>query len=148
MNKILKNMVEVALYVAIIVALAVGTPKALVYVMGTEYPVASITSGSMWPVLKKGDMVLIRSVDRSQLAVGDIIVYKNSDALVGDNTGFTIHRIVEMNENNLVTKGDANNIKDAAITYDKIVGRTVNFNSKPVRIPQIGKLTIWISEMK
>jgi len=148
MNKILKNMIEIALYVAIIVLLAVGTPKALVYVMGTEYPIASITSGSMWPVLKQGDMVLIRSVDKSQLQVGDIIVYKNSEEMIGDNTGFTIHRIVELNENILTTKGDANKVSDLSITYDKVVGRTVNIGDSPIRIPQIGKLTIWISENK
>lgn len=141
-------MIEIALYVAIIVLLAVGTPKALVYVMGTEYPIASITSGSMWPVLKQGDMVLIRSVDKSQLQVGDIIVYKNSEEMIGDNTGFTIHRIVELNENILTTKGDANKVSDLSITYDKVVGRTVNIGDSPIRIPQIGKLTIWISENK
>lgn len=148
MNKNFRALLETTLYVLIIVGIAFGTPKILTYVMGTEYPIASITSGSMWPELKKGDMVMIQSVEKSELKVGDIIVYKNSEGISKDNSGFTIHRIIELDKNSLRTKGDANEIPDSRIGYDKIIGRTVNWNNKPIRIPQIGNLSIWISEMK
>ena len=138
MNKKIKPIIEILAYIAIMAILVIGTPKALVYALGTEYPIASITSSSMWPELKKGDLVFIEYVDKNSLAIGDIVVYKNEK-------GFTIHRIVELNEDTLKTKGDANNISDVPVEYDKVVGRTVCWKENPVRIPHLGKLTIWAS---
>lgn len=122
-------------------ALAVGTPKALCYVFNTEYPVASITSGSMWPALKKGDLVLMEGIEKSKLEVGDIVVYKNKK-------GFTIHRIIELDKETLKTKGDANNISDAPVKYEDIIGRTVSVFEKPFRIPKLGNVTIWTEGLK
>jgi len=147
-NKKIKSIIEILVYIIVIAVLAIGTPKALVYILGTEYPIASITSGSMWPELKKGDLVFIEYVDKADLKVGDIIVYKN--LLTGSRqvSGFTIHRIVELNEDTLKTKGDANNVSDLPVKYDEVIGRTVNWKEKPLRIPQIGKLTIWASGLR
>ncbi len=141
MNKKVKSIIGILIYIVIVAVIAIGTPKALSYFLGTEYPIASITSGSMWPALKKGDMVFIEKTDKSELKIGDIIVYKN-------NKGFTIHRIVELNEDTLKTKGDANDISDLPIKYDEIVGRTVNWKNKPIKIPQIGNITIWAASLK
>jgi len=148
MNKKIKPIIEILVYIIVIAVLAVGTPKVLVYAFGTEHPVASITSGSMWPELKKGDLVFIKYVDKSELKIGDIIVFKNISTSSRQVLGFTIHRIVELNENTLKTKGDANNVVDAPIEYSEIVGKTVNFKEKPIKIPQLGKLTIWASELR
>ena len=141
MDKKKKLIIETLTYIIIVVVIVVGTPKALSYALGTQYPVASITSGSMWPALKKGDMVLIKHVDKSELEIGDVIVYQNE-------RGFTIHRIVELNEDTLKTKGDANNVSDQPIKYDEIVGRALKWNGKPVRIPKLGYLTIWAYNTK
>ena len=148
MNKKIKPIIESLIYIIIIAVLAVGTPKALSYALGTQHPVASITSGSMWPALKKGDLVFIKYADKNSLAVGDIVVYKNLSTSSRQVSGFTIHRIIELDEDVLKTKGDANNISDLPIKYDRVVGKTVNWKEKPFRIPQIGKLTIWASELR
>ena len=147
MNKKIKSIIEIFLYIAFVAVLVMVTPKALVYALGTEYPIASITSGSMWPELKKGDLVFIEYADKNSLAVGDIIVYKNLSTS-SEQVGFTIHRIIELNDDTLKTRGDANNISDLPIKYDKVVGRTVNWKEKPFRIPQLGKLTIWASGLR
>ncbi|MCK5085108.1 hypothetical protein KAK05_00175, partial [Candidatus Parcubacteria bacterium] len=97
--------------------------------------------------LKKGDLVFIEYADKNSLAVGDIIVYKNLSTS-SEQVGFTIHRIIELNDDTLKTRGDANNISDLPIKYDKVVGRTVNWKEKPFRIPQLGKLTIWASGLR
>ena len=136
MNKKTKSIIETLVYIIIVMTLAIGTPKALCYILKTEYPVASITSGSMWPALKKGDLVLIKGVDKQELEVGNIIVYKNKK-------GFTIHRITELNEETLKTRGDANNVSDSPVKYEEVVGRTVNVFEKPLRIPKLGSVTIW-----
>jgi signal peptidase len=141
MNKKVKLVIEVLAYVIIVATLVIGTPKALSYFLGTQYPVASITSGSMWPSLKKGDLVFIKKVDKSELEIGDIIVYKNE-------RGFTIHRIIELKEDTLRTRGDANNVSDQPIEYENIIGRTVSWGEKPFKIPYLGKLTIWASELR
>ena len=141
MNKKTRSIVETLIYIIIVIALAVGTPKALCYILNTEYPVASITSSSMWPTLKKSDIVFIKGADKSELEIGDIIVYKNEK-------GFTIHRIIELNKETLKTKGDANNISDKLIKYEDVVGKTVNLSGKPLRIPKLGNVTTWASELR
>ena len=148
MNKKTKSIIEILIYIIVVVGLVVGTPKALTYALGTEYPIASITSSSMWPDLKKGDLVFIEYADKDSLAVGDIVVFKNLSTGSRQASGFTIHRIIELNEDTVLTKGDANNVADKPVGYDKIVGRTLNWNDKPVRIPQLGKLTIWASGLR
>ena len=147
-NKKIKSIIEALIYVVVVAALVVGTPKALVYTLGTEYPIASITSGSMWPELKKGDLVFIEYADKNNLAVGDVVVYKNLSTGSRQVSGFTIHRIIELNEDTLKTKGDANNVSDAPVEYNRIVGKAVNLKDKPLRIPQLGKLTIWASGLR
>ncbi|MDF1497767.1 MAG: signal peptidase I [Patescibacteria group bacterium] len=141
MNKKKKSIIEFIIYLVFVGAVAIGTPKALVYALGTDYPIASITSGSMWPELKKNDLVLIKYAEKKSLAKGDIVVFKNE-------RGFTIHRIVELNEDTITTKGDANNVSDSPVEYEKIIGKTVNWNNKPVRIPYLGRLTIWASNRR
>jgi signal peptidase I len=124
-------------------------PKALGYALHTEYPIASITSGSMWPALKRGDMVLIEAADKGRLAVGDIVIYKNADMPEeGEDAGFVIHRIVKIDGDVVETKGDANDVSDDPIGYGEIVGKAVVWNGKPLKIPQLGNLTIWMAEMK
>lgn len=142
MNKTLKNIIGWVVYIVVLVGLIYGIPKALAYALKTPYPMAAITSGSMWPALKKGDMVFIKGVSsKNDIQVGDIIVYKNP-------VGFTIHRVVTINENTVITKGDANNVSDTPVTYDEIIGKTVNFKQKPFRIPLLGDVSILINKNK
>lgn len=149
MNKTIKNISEVVIGLLILIGLAVGTPKILTTVMKTNYPVASITSGSMWPVIKKGDMVFITGVEEKDLQIGDIIVFHNSNKLDEVNKGLTIHRIIRLEKDQITTKGDANKFEDLPISYDKVVGRTLNWSkNKPVRIPKIGDFTNFIARFK
>lgn len=141
MNKTLKSVIGWILYIAILVGLVYGIPKGLAYFLETDYPMASITSGSMWPVLKQGDLILIKGMSsKEEIQIGDIIVYRNPK-------GFTIHRVIKLNENTLITKGDANNVEDAPVKYEEVVGKTVTLNNKPFRIPFIGKIGLLINKI-
>ncbi|MCK5459964.1 signal peptidase I [Candidatus Parcubacteria bacterium] len=134
-NKIIKIILEWTAYILVFTLIVWGTPAALKKILDSEYPIASITSSSMWPQLKKGDLILIKGVSgKNEIAVGDIVVYANEK-------GFTIHRVIELKEDTFITKGDANNIKDKPIKYDKLIGKTLNFRNKPIRIPFLGKLS-------
>lgn len=136
MNKKVKSIIGWIVYIGILIGLVFGVPKGLAYVLKTNYPMASITSGSMWPSLKKGDMVLIKGVsDKNEIQLDDIVVFRNEK-------GFTIHRVIKLDEDTLITKGDANNVQDAPVRYEDIIGKTLNFNNKPVRIPLLGTISI------
>jgi len=141
MNKTLKSVIGWILYIAILVGLVYGIPKGLAYFLEPDYPMASITSGSMWPALKQGDLILIKGVSsKEEIQIGDIIVYRNPK-------GFTIHRVIKLNENTLITKGDANNVEDAPVKYEEVIGKTVTLNNKPFRIPFIGKIGLLINKI-
>ena len=130
-------------YAVIFAVLVWGTPIGLTKYLHTEQPIASITSSSMWPVLKKGDIVLIRGVSgKNDIAKGDIVVYDNSK-------GFTIHRVVRMNDATIITRGDANNVDDSPVPYDKVVGKAVTWsNGAVVNIPWLGNFSQSVQQFK
>ena len=116
-RRTLRMVVNAVIYIAIIVSITVGIPKFLSWYLGTPYPMATITSGSMWPALKEGDLVFIKGIrDRAQITIGDIIVYRNKE-----NNTFTIHRVVALGNDEITTQGDANFTKDAPVKYENRV---------------------------
>lgn len=140
MKKKHKEIISWVVYLTFLGALVYGTPKLLTKVLNTPYPMAVITSGSMWPALKKGDMVLIKGIEgKEDIKTGDIVVYKNEK-------GFTIHRVVKVDAVTLTTKGDANNSQDSPIRYEELIGKTVAFREKPLRIPFLGSIGIFINK--
>lgn len=140
MNKALKTTIGWIVYLAVLFGLVFGIPKGLAFALKTPYPMASITSGSMWPVLKKGDMVFIKGTEnKEEINIGDIIVYRNE-------RGFTIHRVIKINDSTVITKGDANNVFDKPIKYEEIIGKTLTVKEKPVRIPLLGNVSILINK--
>jgi signal peptidase I len=100
---------------------------------------AAITSGSMWPALHEGDLIFIEGVGRDDLAVDDIVVWRNPN-------GFTIHRITKLSENSLTTKGDANFTEDEPVKYEDVIGRTYNIFGKEARIPYLGMISVYANQ--
>jgi len=149
-KKLWKSILGWVVYLAILAGLVFGVPRGLAYVLKTDYPMASITSGSMWPSLKKGDLVVIKGItNKNEINLNDIIVYKNNPSTSsGRFAGFTIHRVIELREDTLITKGDANNINDAPIGYGEVIGKTINFKGKIVKIPKIGYISLLINPNK
>lgn len=103
-----------------------------------------VVSGSMEPVLYRGDIVIIDS-NPSTVEVGDIIVYQA--------TWFpqpVIHRVINIGQDQngttvMVTKGDNNPVPDQALVYpDQVISKVVTINGDPVVIPKIGYVTLWI----
>jgi signal peptidase len=66
-------------------------------------------------------------VERERYEVEDVIVF-------GDGRTSVTHRIIRMNEDEVVTRGDANNTEDTPITYKQIKGEVV------LAIPLVGYL--------
>lgn len=140
-SRIVRKVLGTLLYVAFVVALVVGTPKALSWYLKSDTPMAAITSDSMWPALKRGDLVFIEGVRLEQLEVGDVVVYANA-------RGFTIHRITQIDQEQgmLTTKGDANNVSDAPVKVSEVIGRAVEWGGTPIRIPKLGLISILVSK--
>lgn len=80
------------------------------------YGVAVVLSGSMEPSLSKGDLIIIKEAD--DIKNKDIIVYQSKDELI-------VHRVVEIQDNNIVTKGDANVVIDEPIMKEQIKGEVI-----------------------
>ncbi len=110
-----------------------------------------VVSGSMEPVLYRGDIVIIdTNPDENNLQVGDIVVYKA--------TWFpqpVIHRIIAKTETPSGTvytiKGDNNPSPDPApVKPSQIISKVYNYpwestaGQAPVVIPKIGYITLWI----
>lgn len=76
-----------------------------------------IGSGSMEPYLRVNDLILIGP--SNEYNVNDVITFKD------DNNTYITHRIIEINGDKIITKGDNNNTKDGSITKDVVVGKLI-----------------------
>jgi len=85
-----------------------------------------VSSGSMEPELSVGDVIIIKSC--ANYEVGDIITYNVNDEY------FVTHRIIEIEGNNFVTKGDNNNVEDSQVVLKENVEGKVILNAKILRV--------------
>jgi signal peptidase len=78
-------------------------------------------SNSMAPAFHEGALCYIdTNYDVESIEVGDVIAYKLS------NGAFVTHRVHELTENGIITKGDANaNVDFAPIDKSQVVGENV-----------------------
>ena len=120
---IIKNIIinTIIFILGIIAILAIWTSIQLSiqnkeYVDIFGYSIFSTATGSMSPTIEKGDIVFVKIGEPAQEE--DIITYQKDGA-------FITHRIVEINEDSIIAKGDNNNTLDEGITKDVIVGKVV-----------------------
>ena len=112
----IKDVRLAVVFVFLALILAYGAYDTVGVVIGTDTPVVSVVSNSMNPTFYKGDLLLVRGANFSELEEGDIIVYKLQNAEDDrcarwkrqmDMSGIPIvHRIVQKNETFVQTKGD------------------------------------------
>lgn len=89
------------------------------------FGIAIVLSGSMEPEISINDLVIIKKKDSYKK--GEIIVYQKENTLI-------VHRIVSINKNEIITKGDANTLIDDPIIKSDIKGKII------FSIPFIGKI--------
>ena len=80
------------------------------------YSLFEVQTGSMKNEINIGDWIIVKYSD--DIKLNDIVTFKK-------NNSFVTHRVVEVYKNTYVTKGDANNAKDEAISKNQIVGKVV-----------------------
>lgn len=98
----------------------------------------SVQTGSMAPAIKPGALVLVQRVPETSLQVGDVITYANEQT-----PGTTLtHRIVDIKKTNgaqqIIVKGDANNVNDAPIAPSQVVGKVAQ------SIPGLGRVSDFV----
>ena len=100
----------------IVLVLLLMVPSLLPRIRG--YQTYNVISGSMEPELPVGCLVLVKSISPEMVKEDDIIVFHRGDSII-------THRVVEVQkeERQFITKGDANESRDATpIPYQDLVG--------------------------
>ena len=121
--KVIKNIIiNLIIFVLGIIAIIAIWTSIQLNVQGKEYvdifgySIFSTETASMSPTIEIGDIVIVKLGEQGQKR--DIITYKSGNA-------FITHRIIEINGDSIIAKGDNNNTQDEAITKDAIVGKVV-----------------------
>ena len=102
-----------------------------------------IISGSMEPIIKVKDAVIIRRCEESDIKIGDVVTYRSlEDAYYGI---LITHRVVNIEYKDgqklFITKGDNNETIDRSpITFNQIQGKVA------MRIPKIGYLKYFLTD--
>ena len=95
----------------------------------------AVLSGSMEPKIPVGSIVIIDDVEPSTLQTDDVITYN-----LGGGTMVT-HRVVDVDveEESIITKGDANEVVDGApVAFSQVVGKMRLY------VPLLGYISIYI----
>ena len=132
MLKITGKIFEILMIIIIILILLVATYSILQvkiqkkdYINFFGYTIFEVITGSMSGSIEIGDVVVVRIIDNNDIEVNDIVVFKEKNAII-------THRIIEINEEEIITKGDANNAIDKPIKRDIIFGKVID------TVPKIG----------
>lgn len=108
--------VEVLLILFLVISkIQGGTPTLFGYQM------YFISSGSMRPYLEVGDVIISEEYDGRELVAGedgDVVTYQGE---VNGVPELITHRVVAVNGDTVITKGDDNPGEDAPISKDEIV---------------------------
>lgn len=81
-----------------------------------SYIVFAVSTGSMADTINVNDIILVERT--KDVRENDIIAFKQDNGLI-------VHRIIEVAENEITTKGDANNHEDESIKYEQVIGKVV-----------------------
>lgn len=79
--------------------------QGLALATGTSMPIVSVASESMEPILYKGDLIFVLGPDN--LRVGDVVIY-NPESGCFTKKETIIHRIIDIKDEKITTKGDNN----------------------------------------
>ena len=96
------------------------------------YGQAAVISGSMAPAFEVGDLLIYQSVKKYQ--IGDMVAFQDKE------NDLVTHRIVEIDGDVVVTKGDANPIEDEPIEYNDIYGKVI------LIIPKVGNIIMFLQK--
>jgi len=78
-----------------------------------------VTGNCMWPLIQKGDWVFIeRILTDTGIQIGEIV-------LMDRGTDFVVHRLIRINDLEIISQGDWTRIPDPPIKKEKILGKVI-----------------------
>ncbi len=103
-ENILRDFAETVAYAVLGVFIAIFIYHGLIFLFGTNRPVIDVVSESMSPNINRGDLVIVKHVDPTDIKIGDVIVFDTlSEPLP------VIHRVYKINDDGTFqTLGDNN----------------------------------------
>ena len=122
-EKVAHIILNIVIAIVFLVVLIVGYNYIQLQILNKDYTnffgytVFEVSTGSMAKTLNIYDVILVKIT--KEVEQGDIITYKYNDELI-------THRIMKIDGDKLITKGDANNTEDKAITKDDIIGKVIS----------------------
>lgn len=107
--------------------------------VGRPILLAAVPTGSMVPVLRPGDLIVVLPYLGAKLQVGDIVVFRTEK-----DTGWIVHRIVGGDSaQGFTTRGDANPGPDPYPVFPRhVVGTVPVLGGKAMVIPRGGLLSL------
>lgn len=97
-------------------------------ILGYNYK--TVLTGSMEPAIPVGSIVITK--EQSSYEIEDIISFQEEGAII-------THRIISIDRERYITKGDANNVADTEEVQQKqILGKVI------LMIPLLGYLVMWL----
>ncbi len=118
-KKVLNIILDIIIIVVIILLVYIMIQKSITkenYTNIFGYTFLEVLTGSMSGTIEIGDGVIVKLT--KEVKEEDIIVYEK------DNS-FITHRLIEKQQDELITKGDANNVQDEPITNDMVIGKVI-----------------------
>lgn|GEM_PF-805273 len=106
--------------ISIIIALIIMLAAPILILQSMGYAPMAILSGSMEPAYQTGGLIFLDThVAAEDIKVGDAIAFYRGESTV------VTHRVISIDRENgtFTTQGDANNVADAPVSYDRLVGR-------------------------
>lgn len=114
----MKKILDILIIIVIIILLICVAKNRNIVCDKLPIRLLKVKSNSMYPVLKKGDIILIKRYNNYKN--GDIITYAE------DSNYLVTHRIIEKNNNSFKTKGDNNDSEDdKTIKLKNIKGKVI-----------------------
>jgi signal peptidase len=115
---IMIRLIPIALLVVLVV-------YSLLMLFDLHTPILIATGMSMSPTINAGDVLILDKPDILLIDEDDIIAYRGNDSII-------VHRVIEVRDGYLITKGDNNQSSDTPVSKEDYVGRVV------YTIPRIG----------
>lgn len=124
-KKICRWIFDIILFIILAIALIMAYNHIQINIKGNTYKTMlgysafEVATGSMSNTIEIGDVILVKLIEPNEtLSENEIVVFTQDTTLV-------THRIIKINGDQIITKGDANNTQDDPISRGQIIGKVV-----------------------
>lgn len=123
MNNVFKKIINVLSYVVLAILIIYVLNIVYFRVMKKEklprifnYYTFKVITGSMEDTIHVGDYIIVKKTDK--VKKNDIVTFEKDGV-------FITHRIIKIDKDKIITKGDANNAEDDPITKKQVLGKYI-----------------------